>query len=657
MVYQDLNSQKPDVTPELSSFRIAPTLDRFLAFVFDVVLFTPVFGFIMASLFKRLEMMYFVSPNSLEFAILLTVLVVFSFFLAILFQTLFLILMGATPGKYFFKIRVVNVGNSNPKITFSQGLLRSFLWSVEVLFLGLPFLEVASAPMRRALHDRASDTIVVTLKQAGDRGPHRMETHFVRQFLLVISLVVFVWSIFFVGHFYRLALKGEFKKNELERDEYLCAAVSTNLDGDQSRIDKALALYMADEIPDECLAAEADFLLWTPDESEKSWAYLAKGMLKKYDLDVFEAYLDKACEVGEDTEACEIAKYEADPNHKPIPSKSETGTVLQVTQDFEKGRYSEAEKGFLKLSKISGYENFSQAGLVKTLWAQNKVERAKGAYQNVVHQMPRHHQMELAAWICHEEIDKTCSSQAIEACEDLKVSFKNSRTPPQESFVALALLREKECRKTNAVEWIQFQSLFRERKDVLDYLKAISDESGVETERRHQILEDLAFRKESVRPMYLRRFALQNWVSQAKTEQEFQKITQFLVDKKIHDLSWIKIYQAAMKTFIHMRAEKSIREIVQLPSEDLVSTHGLQTMQIQGHYLARNYDKAWSELQNQQQGSRAPASADPLTLDFIKQALGKRKQPAASAAIAPPTTATPVVAPATATTEHAAENP
>ena len=302
--------------------------------------------------------------------------------------------------------------------------------------------------------------------------------------------------------------------------------------------------------------------------------------------------------------------------------------MLAVTDDFEKGHYVEAEKGFLKLSKESGFENFSQSGLVKSFWAQNKVERAKGAYQNVVNQMPKSQQMELAAWICHEELDRSCSTQAIEACEDLKNSVQTSRTTPQESFIALALLREKECRKTGAVELIQFQSLLRDRKDVLDYLKAISDESGLDAEQRHQTLENLAFRKESVRPTFLRRMALHVWAKQVKTDKEFERIAQFLADKKIHDLSWIKVYETAMKTFIRMRAEKSIRAIVQLPSEEIVSSYGLQSLQIQGHYLARNYDKAWSELQNHQQVSRAPASNDPLTLDFIRQALGKRKQQA-----------------------------
>ncbi len=626
MVYQDFPQQQTPPNYGPNTLRIAPVLDRFLAFIFDVVLFTPVFGFILANLFRKLQMVYFSSPNSVEFLILLIVAVIFSLFLCILFQSLFLILLGATPGKYFFKLKVVSVQQPQARLRFSQALLRSFLWSCEVLCFCVPFLEVASESHRRPLHDRASGLMVVTLKAQGDQGPHQMETHFVRQFLVVMSLCLFMWGIFFVGHFYKLAVQGEFKKGELEREDYLCASVSQVVDEKESRIDKALALFLADEISEDCLAAEADFVLWTPNEDEKSWAYLAKGMLKRYDTDVFEAYLDKACEVDEAGTACGIAKYEADPSKNEIPKDAKTSEILNVTEDFEKGRYAEAERQFLKLSKEEGFHSFAQAGLVKAFWAQNKTERAKGAYQNVVHQMDRAHQMDLAAWICHEELDRSCSAQAVEACEDLKSTVKAARAPLQETFAAVALIREKECRKTSAFELTQFQNILRDRKDLVEYVKAISSESNLSKEQKQQILENLAFRHESVRPVFLRRLSLQSWIDSATTEDDFKKITTFLNDKKVHDLTWIKIYERAMNTFIRMRAEKPIREIVHLPSPQIVADYGFKPMQIKAYYVARNYDKAWSELQQHQQVDRAPASTDSLTLDFIRQALGKYRQ-------------------------------
>lgn len=619
MVYQDLTSSQLKASRPL---RIASLADRLLAFVFDLVLFIPVFSFILANLFRKLELMYFVSPNSIEFLILCGVSFAFVSFLAILFQTLFLLIMGATPGKYFFKMQVVGLQNPLGKLRFSQALLRSFLWVVEILCFFLPFLEILSDESRRPLHDRAAGTMVITLKNEGDQGPHVLETHFVRQILLAVSLGVFVWSIFLVGHFYKMAIHGEFKKSELETDSYLCSAVSASVGTGEMRLDKSLALYLADEISDDCLAAEADFVLWTLTDREKAWAYLAKGMLRKYDTSQFEAYLDKACEIDEAGEACEIAQYQADPERYALSTESQTGAVLKVIQDFEKGRYNQAETGFRKLAQEQGFESFSQQGLVKSFWAQNKLERAKGAYQNVIHQMAPSSGVELSAWICHEELDRGCSQEAVDACENLKSSAKLSADRP---FISLALIRENECRQTSHVDAVQFRALLEENKDILQFVRAIARDSNLNKTERARLLQDLALRKEPVRPLFLRRMALQQWVDVAQTEGEFERIAQFLKDKKIHDLSWVKIYDKALKVFIRMRAEKSLKQIVDLPSEDLIISHDLHAAQIQAHYLVGNYERAWNEMRSQQM-QRAPASveAGDLSLQQIRLDIQKK---------------------------------
>lgn len=622
MVYQDFS---PQPKPLISNFQIPPLADRLLAFVFDLVIFTPVFSFILANLFRKVELMYFVSPDSVEFLVLCGVSFVFVAILTILFQTLFLILMGATPGKYFFKIQIVSMPDPRERIRFTQAFLRSFLWVLEAICLCIPFLEVVSEPMRRPLHDRAAGTMAVTLKKVGDQGPSLLESQFVRQILLVTSLGVFVWTIFFVGHFYKLAVRGEFRKSELENDNYLCSSVTSSLKSQEVRMDKALALFLADEISEECLASEADFVLWTPNDTEKSWAYLAKGLLKKYDTDRYQSYLEQACTIEENGPACEIAQYEADPSHHPLPVGTQTASILQVTQDFEKGRYENSEKGFLQLAQVSGFESFAQQGLVKSFWAENKIERAKGAYQNVVHQMSSTQSLELSAWICHEELDHACNQQAVEACEDLKQQARTSKAAFHEPFAALALIREKECRQTGAVDYIQFHDLLEEKKDVLQFVRALAKDANTSEEERSRLLQDLALRKEPVRPIFIRRLALQQWIEMAKTESEFARITQFLKDKKVRDLSWVKIYEKALKTFLKNQAEHQIKEIVDLPSEEMIQTYRLQNDQVRAHYLARNYEKAWGLLHNTV-AERQPASESGagLSLEAIRQDLQKR---------------------------------
>lgn len=625
MVYQDLSDKN---SPNAQHFQIAPIADRFLAFVFDLVIFTPVFGLFMAGVFKHLELMYFVSPQSVEFLILITVAVLFGIILAILFQTLFLMWLGATPGKYFFKIRVVCVADPKQRLRFSQAFLRSSIWAFEFLCFGIPWLEVLSEKKRRPLHDRAAGTMVSTLKVQGDNGPHVLETQFVRQVLVATSLLVLTWSIFTVGHFYELALKGDFKKSELEAEEYLCSSVTQTLGGDENRVDKALAMYLADEISEECLASEADFVLWTPSDLEKSWAYLAKGILKKYDPVQFEGYLQKACDFDEAGIPCSIAQHQADPAHFEIPAGTQTSQILQAIEDFEKGRYAKSEKIFSDLSKLNGFETFAREGIVKSLWAQNKIEKSKGAYLNVIHLLEPSAKKELAAWICHEELDRQCSQEAIEACEDLKSEFVDQKEAIKDPFIGLALIREKECRSSNVVDYFQFQDLFQEKKDILLYVQTLVSSAKVTEEQKKQILLNLSFRKEPVRPQFLRLLAIQSLVEKAETKEEMQVLVKFLREKRVQDLSWAKIYKKTLQRFVRDQSEY-LKDIVDLPNEEMIARYELESDQVKGHFLAKDFAKASKQLQvwksSRSNSNRAPASSGGPSMQEIESELKKMR--------------------------------
>jgi uncharacterized RDD family membrane protein YckC len=622
MVEQNFSSQKTSK----SRFRIAPVVDRFLAFVFDVVIFTPVFSFLLAGVFRKLELIYFTSPESTEFLVLCGVVFFFVMILTVLTQSFFLLIMGATPGKYFFKLKVISISEEDPELHSSQAFLRSFLWTVEFLFFCFPFLEIFSEFQRRPLHDKAAGTMLVTLKKESDPGPQAVESMFVRQMLLAIGIGVFCWGGVKVVHFYSMAIRGEFKKLDLESSDYLCSSVSRSVKDSDNRLDQALALFLADEISEDCLESEIDFVLWKADDSEKAWAYLAKGILKKSDLDLYEAYLEKACEADEAGAACEIAQHEADPKGHELPPNGQTSMVLRASLQFEAAHYEEAQKLFVALSQKDGYENYSRQGLVKVFWAQNKIEKSRGAYENVIHQMSSGQRRELAAWICHEELDRNCSSQAVSACEDLRLEFSQSQEQIHESFVGLALIREKECRKLSGDNGNRFRDLLENKKDLADFVSAITSDFKDDAEKKRKILSDLAFRKETVRPVFLRRMALQQWASGIKTDEEFEKAIQFLKEKKVRDLSWFKIYQNTVSSMIKMRSEKNLKTISGLPSKEEIAVYHLENLQIQAFYIAQDFHKAW-ELMSPLSGlSRGPASGDTsdLNLETIQHNLRKK---------------------------------
>ncbi len=622
----DFNSRSNSGDEKVAHHQIAPVADRVLAFVFDLVIFTPVFSFILASVFRHLQLMYYVSPQSIEFAVLLAVSVLFIAVLTILFQTLFLFANGSTPGKSFFKIQVVSFEQNptlkNHRLKFTQAFLRSTLWVMETAFLFLPWLEVMSEGFRRPLHDRAAGTIVVTTKKVGDSGPHPIESLFVRQFLVLCSFLVFLWGIVTVGHFYQGALAGEYKRSELQQEDFLCASVTQAIDSGDLRIDKAISMFLADEISEECLTAEADFVLWTPSENEKSWAYLAKGLTKKYDSQMFESYLQKACDLDSEGPACQIAEYQASPKSKEISQtnafNTKTGNVLAVIRNFENGRYDLAEQGFVGLSAEKGMENFSQQGLVKSLWAENKKELSRGAYLTSIHHLDQNSKRDLAAWVCHEELDRSCGVQAVEACEDLKKEMSADKAPIQNSFLALALIRDQECRQSAEVDYLQFHQLFQDKKDLYSFVRAISRDSKLSRVERNEILQNLAFRKESVKPVFLRLAAIREWTKWSNNDADLSVIVTFLKEKKVRDLSWAKIYELTLNRLISLKSQKLLKEIASLPSADMVTRYQWQTNQMKAFYLSQDFSKAYAVLKQLEGKSRNPASTDSSENDEIE---------------------------------------
>jgi hypothetical protein len=269
-----------------------------------------------------------------------------------------------------------------------------------------------------------------------------------------------------------MAIQGEFRRAELDARDLLCSDVASNLQKGELRIDKALALYMAGEVSEDCLSSEADFVMWAPESEDKPWAYLAEAFLVSYDPEAQKEYFQKVCETGAG-EACEIARYKM--REMPLEGQSLTAEILRSEQNFESGNYTEAEQAFKQLGQVPGFETYAQEGFVKIFWSQNQTQKAEGAYATIVHELDFQHKQALAAWMCHEEIDNNCSSDRRSACEDLQEDYiADENLPIRDSYVALALLRERACRPSDEISGVRFHNLLEQRKDVLDFSRAIS---------------------------------------------------------------------------------------------------------------------------------------------------------------------------------------
>ena len=78
----------------------------------------------------------------------------------ILYQTIFTSMYGASIGKIICKIKIIKIDTLDKPNLF-ESFLRSFLRSVGCSLLYIPLLIAFATPLRRAMHDIFSKTIVI----------------------------------------------------------------------------------------------------------------------------------------------------------------------------------------------------------------------------------------------------------------------------------------------------------------------------------------------------------------------------------------------------------------------------------------------------------------------------------------------------------------
>ena len=169
MVFPDLSApevcQKKNVAERTA---IAFIADRFLALVLDFLIMSPVVSLLLAGLMKKTKTYFLLDAQSPEGFVAGLLIFILGACIVILLQSVFMYYWQATPGQFFMQMRVISYPHYRQRLSFSQCVLRSFCFCASFLLLAIPFLEVLSHPLRRAFHERASDTMVITLKKVCD---------------------------------------------------------------------------------------------------------------------------------------------------------------------------------------------------------------------------------------------------------------------------------------------------------------------------------------------------------------------------------------------------------------------------------------------------------------------------------------------------------
>lgn len=368
MVFKDLSA--PEAHPykrPTNLIPIASVSDRFIAFILDFLIFSPVISLLTAGLMRQTKTFFMLNTGSSQGLLAAAMVCVSVFALVVLLQTVFLFHWQATPGQLFMQMRVESYPHSQGRLSLNQCLLRSLMWCTGFALLAVPFLEIASHPLRRAFHERASDTVVVTLKQNYDEGPHPLESRFIGSWLRMSFLFLLLIGVlgFFKTYY---SLQAGFYKGESATENVCKEMKDTDLWG-VARLDAALSLFLLNEITSECLNKEAEAFLWSDPVNSQELAYLAKFVAAEEAEQT--NYYNKVCESP--TQTCALARYLAEDGGvedlEMADGKLWTVQLLQSDEKFSQKDYVGSLKLLSELQNKPSLKAAVEKRYVRGIWA------------------------------------------------------------------------------------------------------------------------------------------------------------------------------------------------------------------------------------------------------------------------------------------------
>ena len=379
MLFPDLSA--PDIQPLKSSSSRAPlafVADRFLALILDFLIFSPIVSLLLSGLVRQAKTYFMISSHSQEGAVAAGLIFIGAVAGVVLLQAVFLYYWQATPGQFFLQMRVISYPNYSGRLSFSQCLIRALGFCASFIFLALPFLEVLSHPQRRAFHERASDTLVITLKKVSDLGPVPLEQRFISSWLRLSYLFFALFAFVGLLKTYHALTIGEYREPS-PMAVASCKEIKNDLQG-PARLDAALSLFILNEITAECLHKEAEASLWNDPVNSQAMAYLAKYVL--LDGDERAEYLVKAC-AQTSSSACALAEYLENQDENRLKQASQDLLFTQVLTAED--RYARHDivgslEAIQKLQQVEPLRRAMDKKYVRSIWAlQQQKNSTKGS--------------------------------------------------------------------------------------------------------------------------------------------------------------------------------------------------------------------------------------------------------------------------------------
>ncbi|WP_413557892.1 RDD family protein [Bdellovibrio sp. HCB209] len=377
MLFPDLSA------PEINNSKqfkqepaIAFVVDRFIALILDFLIISPTVSLLIAGLVRQSKTFFLLNSQSEYGVAAVGLIFVVSTVIVVLMQALSLYFWQATPGQYFLQLRVISYPQPQERLSPSQCLVRATAWCGTFLLFALPFLEVLSHPLRRAFHEKASDTMVVTLKKQHDTGPKPLEQRVMGSWLrLSFSFFALFGFVALVKSYNTLSLPNY--QVAAEAGVSACKEIKDRELHGPERLDAALSLFLLKEISADCLNKEAELSLWGDPVNSQSMAYFAKFLLSEGTERT--DYLSKVCEEKTST-GCVLAQYLDNPDDIKLADASHklwVTQILEAEQRYNQHDYVGSLEVIDELQSVTALRQALDKKYVRSIWGLQRSSNEK----------------------------------------------------------------------------------------------------------------------------------------------------------------------------------------------------------------------------------------------------------------------------------------
>jgi uncharacterized RDD family membrane protein YckC len=331
MVFQDINHAGFVISQKSTS--PSRVIDRVFSFVIDYLVLSPFVMFALYFCFNNGFVYAKNNPLAPENDLFYAVMALSFVLLFALLQVLFCRIWMATPGQYFLKLRFEF--EDSDSLSMVRLYFRQVLFWVSFLALGIPFLSVMTNKKRRTFYDQVADVSVVTDKSENYYLPFEQEFKYWRALVATLTVfLVFIVTSFIWSHYEQVVGRAH-SFAQYQEQKFFCEDLGSV--EYSKRLDTAVALNLVNQVSDDCLNREADFVLWKQKYDSYSMAYYAKSLTTD-DSEKEAHYLEMACssvKEGASELGCKLAKAFQSDDYEELYSGLNDTTVLGAVLKYE----------------------------------------------------------------------------------------------------------------------------------------------------------------------------------------------------------------------------------------------------------------------------------------------------------------------------------